>query len=348
MKIETAQLPANQALDLPAVQDWLGRRGVAVEGRLTAHQIQGGRSNLTFFLSDAAGSRWVLRRPPMGHFLATAHDVAREVKVLEALASAVPVPAVIGLHQDADGVPFYVMREVPGRVIRTAADAEVLTPSARATSGVELMTGLATLHGLDPDSVGLGAFGRGSGYLERQIALWQRQGDEYRTQEFAEADQVRERLLRSLPEQNQIVLVHGDYRLDNVLVNNAGELQAILDWELCTRGDPWVDLAVCLYYWTDPADLIHPFLDPPTVEAGFLDRGALLEAYTAASGRTPPNLDYYLGYAAWRLALVFEGVLGRFASGAYGESDVAEEQRLTETVKQLVAHASELLDGTGG
>jgi aminoglycoside phosphotransferase (APT) family kinase protein len=280
--------------------------------------------------------------------MATAHDVVREARVMGALAGVVPVPTVVGTGEDADGVAFYVMDEVPGRVVRTSADAVSLAPAARLAGGRALMEGLAELHAADAESIGLGSFGRGSDYLQRQIAAWQRMGDEYRNEPFPEADAVRDRLLADVPVQEYISLVHGDYRLDNILIADDGSLNAILDWELCTRGDPYVDLAVCLYYWTESGDPVHPFLDPPTVLDGFMSRDELLAAYIAAGGRPPARLGYYLGYAAWRLALVLEGVLGRFASGAYGVSDPVEEGRLARTVKLLVAHAHELLDAQEG
>jgi aminoglycoside phosphotransferase (APT) family kinase protein len=335
-------------LDLAAVAASLRAFGCDPRDPLTAHQITGGRSNLTYFLTDTIGCRWVLRRPPLGHVMATAHDVVREARVLQALSGVVPVPVVVGTGQDADGVAFYVMDEVPGRVVRTSADADTLAPAARAACGRALMEGLARLHAVAPEAVGLGSFGRGTEYLQRQIGAWQRMGDQYRTEPFPAADAIRDRLLADAPEQEHVTLVHGDYRLDNILIGDDGSLAAILDWELCTRGDPYVDLAVCLYYWTEPTDPLHPFPDPPTVMDAFLTREQLLAEYVAAGGRRPARLGYYLGYAAWRLALVLEGVLGRFASGAYGESDPQEEQRLQRVVKLLVAHAGELLDAEGG
>jgi aminoglycoside phosphotransferase (APT) family kinase protein len=331
------------ALDLKAIETWLDSRGRVVVAPMTATQIQGGRSNLTYFLTAADGARWVLRRPPLGRVMATAHDVGREVKVLLALYGHVPVPAVVGEGVDGTGVPFYVMHEVPGRVIRTDADALDLSPQARGQCGPSMMAGLAALHQIEPDRVGLGQFGRGTEYLQRQVRLWQRMGDQYRTSSFPEADAIRDRLLRTAPTQEHVVLVHGDYRLDNVLVDDAGALNAMLDWELCTRGDPFVDLAVCLYYWTESADLIHPFAHPATVLPSFANREDLLVAYVAAGGRRLPRPDFYFGYAAWRLSLVFEGVLGRFRDGAYGASDVAEEERLAGVIKHLIAHAAELL-----
>lgn len=332
------------ALDLKFLQGWLGSHQVAAEGRLTAELIQGGRSNLTFFVSDDAGSRWVLRRPPLGTVLATAHDVAREYRVMNALAGTdVPVPSLIGLGKGTDDVPFYVMHEVEGLVLRSQQDCARFEPQARERCGRALVHGLASLHAVDPASVGLEQLGRGHDYLARQIRMWQGQAEQHRTEGFPEADAVRNRLLAHLPEQSRVTLVHGDYRLDNVLVDAQGELQAILDWELCTRGDPLVDLAVFLYYWTEQDDPVRPFPDPPSLLSGFPSRDDLLELYAAASGCSPDRWNYYLGYAAWRLALVFEGVAGRSASGAYGLPDADEDQRLRAVVRELINHAESLL-----
>lgn len=338
-------MPAD-ALDLLELEQWLEDRGIEVSGPLSAEVIPGGRSNLTFFVDDAAGRRWVLRRPPLGELLATAHDVAREHRAMSALAGTpVPVPRVLGLGADAMQVPFYVMDEVRGLVLREGATVSaVLAPSAPAKAGAALAGTLAALHAVDADAVGLGTLGRGVDYAPRQIALWQRQAEQHRAAAFTEADAVRDRLLAALPEQREVTLVHGDYRLDNAIVGEDGEVRAVLDWELCTRGDPLVDLGVFLYYWTEAADPVAPFPDPPTALPGWPGRAALLASYEAASGRSVTRIHWYLAFAAWRLALVFEGVAGRSAAGAYGAPDAAEERRLAEVVRALVGHAGQLLE----
>ncbi len=335
-----------QALDLLALESWLRSRGAVVDGPLDAELIRGGRSNLTFFLVDATGHRWVLRRPPLGSVLATAHDVAREFRVMSALAGTpVPVPRMVGLGTDAAGVAYYVMDEVQGLVLRDGSTTlRSLTPPARAYAGAGLADTLAALHAVEPDAVGLGRLGRGGHYLARQIAMWQRQAEQHRCAAFLAADVVRDRLIVALPSQRETTLVHGDYRLDNVLVDDGGSLRAVLDWELCTRGDPLVDLGVFLYYWTQATDSVVPFPDPPTVLPGFFSRRELLARYTQASGRAVDRLAFYLAYAAWRLALVFEGIAGRSAAGAYGAADIEEERRLAEVAGALVVHAGTLLD----
>lgn len=331
-------------LDLPVLAAWLRALGEAVTAPLEAEPITGGRSNLTFLLRDGQGRRWVLRRPPLGSILATAHDVVREARVLAALApTSVPVPKVVGTGVDDQGVSFYVMHEVPGLVVRDAASARSLPTSARLRCAVALAEGLGELHAVDPEQVGLGRLGRGEDYVSRQIALWQRQAEHHRHADFPAADAVRDRLLASVPDQAQTTLVHGDYRLDNALVTPAGELQAVLDWELCTRGDPLCDLGVFLYYWTEEGDPVRPFPDPATLLPGFPGRNLLLDHYVRKSGREVRRIHYYLAYAAWRLALVFEGVAARSAAGAYGAADSEEEHRLAELACGLIGHADELL-----
>jgi aminoglycoside phosphotransferase (APT) family kinase protein len=335
-----------EALDLDALAPWLRGQGVEVVEPLSAELITGGRSNLTFFLIDGAGRRWVLRRPPLGSLLVGAHDVGREFRVLAALAATpVPVPRVLGFDTDAQQVPFYVMEEVSGVVLRAgAAAAATLTPSGQRRVGTALARTLAALHAVQPDAIGLGTFGRGEDYLPRQIALWQRQGEQHRVTRFADADAVRDRLLARLPEQREVTLVHGDYRLDNAVIAADGEVRAVLDWELCTRGDPLADVGVFLYYWTEASDPVVPFPDPPTARPGWPDRAALLADYAAASGRSVERVNWYLAFAAWRLALVFEGVAGRSAAGAYGVPDAAEERRLRDVTRELAAHANRLLN----
>lgn len=335
---------AAEALDLAATREWLTRQGIRVNGPLQAKLIEGGLSNLTFFLSDSGGNRWVLRRPPLGNVLITAHDVGRECRVLAALADTpVPVPKIIGSDIDAHGTPYYVMEEVAGVVLRDADQASSLKKPALRRTGKALIEGLAKLHQVDPTEVGLERLGRGEDYLARQIVMWQAQAEHYRVAPATAAEAVRDRLLDSLPPQRDTTLVHGDYKLDNVLVDERGEVAAILDWELCTRGDPLVDVAVCAYYWTEPSDPVQPFERPPSALEGMPSRAELLDHYAAITGRNIDRLDYYFAYAAWRLALVFEGVIGRSQAGAYGTHDTHEESRLQGIVTDLIGEAETFL-----
>jgi aminoglycoside phosphotransferase (APT) family kinase protein len=335
-----------EALDLPALVPWLVDRGLDVIEPLSAQVISGGRSNLTFFVSDGGGKRWVLRRPPLGSLLEGAHDIGRECRVVSALAdTSVPVPRVLGFDVDADSVPFYVMEEVAGLVIRDGPTATAsLAREGHNRVGPALAKTLATLHSVDPDTVGLGTMGRGVGYLPRQVSLWQRHGERYGVKASAAAATVRDRLLATLPEQREVTMIHGDFRLDNAIVGPDGDVRAILDWELCTRGDPLADLGVFLYYWTESSDPVFPFPDPPTAGVGWPSRAALLDEYSMVSGRTVGRMSWYLAFAAWRLALAFVGIAGRSANGAYANPNAAEERRLTEVSQGLLAHAGRLLD----
>jgi aminoglycoside phosphotransferase (APT) family kinase protein len=200
------------------------------------------------------------------------------------------------------------------------------------------------VHSVDVDTVGLADLGKGVDYASRQAASWQRQAEHHRQTPNGEADRVYARLLERMPAQSEVTLVHGDYRLDNAVFTPNGNLRAVLDWELCTRGDPLVDLGVFLYYWTEPGDPVRPFDDPATTEWGWPGRREILAEYEAVSGRSVGRINWYLGYAAWRLATVFEGVRGRSAHGAYGDPDAAELSRLGLVVDSLVGHATGLLD----
>jgi aminoglycoside phosphotransferase (APT) family kinase protein len=334
------------AIDLAALLPWLVAQGLEVVDPISASVISGGRSNLTFFVVDGAGRRWVLRRPPLGTLLAGAHDIERECRVVAALADTpVPVPRVVGLGSDHDNVPFYVMEAVEGFVIRDHVTATAtLDPEGPRQVGPALTRTLATLHSVDAQTVGLGTLGRGTDYLARQISLWQRHGERHRVTSFPAADTVRDRLLATVPDQREVTLIHGDYRLDNAIIDRAGDVRAILDWELSTLGDPLVDLAVFLYYWTEPGDPVFPFPDPPTVSVGWPNRSALLEEYSRISDRSVERISWYLAFAAWRLALAFEGIAGRSAIGAYGNADAVEERRLRDASRGLIAHAGQLLD----
>jgi aminoglycoside phosphotransferase (APT) family kinase protein len=291
-----------------------------VAGPLSAELIAGGRSNLTYYLTDGV-TRWVLRRPPLGHVLRTAHDMGREFRVLSALAgTAVPVPATVHLCADPEplGAPFYLMAQVPGVVLRTRAQCEQL--GARATTAVvhRLVDVLARLHGIDPDSVGLGDFGRPRGYLERQVARWRKQLDSSRSREIAGIDDLHAKLAASVPESSRHTLLHGDYRLDNALVDTTGpagpDIAAVLDWEMATLGDPLADVGLLVVYTSGRRgdDIITGDV---TNAPGFPSTDELVERYARSTGIDVSNLDWYVALACFKLAVVLEGIHYRFSHG---------------------------------
>jgi aminoglycoside phosphotransferase (APT) family kinase protein len=317
--IETSEVP--EGIDAGRVTAWFEAHAPEVEPPLQFSLIAGGRSNLTYRVGDAGGRSWVLRRPPLGHVLATAHDVGREHRIISALAATdVPVAPVIGLCTDdgVNGAPFYVMGFVDGLVVRDRAAAERLGVDERGHASHRLAEVLASIHGVDPDAVGLGDLGRREGYIERQLRRWYGQWQSSKTRELAVVDEVHDALASRVPDQGAATIVHGDYRLDNCLLEPDGSIAAVLDWELCTLGDPLADMGLLLVYWTEPGDSHPALLEAPTLAEGFPSRLDLMDMYAAASGRDVSAVDYYVAFGYWKLACILEGVYARYRGGAMG------------------------------
>jgi aminoglycoside phosphotransferase (APT) family kinase protein len=329
--------PGIEAANLTA---WFADRAPELVEPLRFEIIAGGRSNLTYRVDDAAGHAWVLRRPPLGHVLATAHDMAREHRIVSALGPTdVPVPTLLGLCEDdaVTGAPFYVMDFVEGAVVRDRATGEELQPAARQRVGYELTEVLARIHRVDPDAVGLGDLGRKEAYVERQLRRWHRQWEQSKTRELPVVDEVHDALSSSIPEQGPATIVHGDYRLDNCLVAPDGTIQAVLDWELCTLGDPLADVGLLLVYWTQPGDELAVLGASATIVDGFPSRAELAESYAKASGRDVANLGYYMAFGYWKLACILEGVHARYRAGAMGET--GDFEFFGQLVEQLAGTA---------
>jgi aminoglycoside phosphotransferase (APT) family kinase protein len=331
-------------IDEGKVTTWLAARS-DITPPLTFDVVQGGRSNLTYVVSDAADRRLVLRRPPLHGVLQSAHDMGREHRIISALASAhVPVPATLGYEEDetVTGAPFYVMEHVAGVVVRDAATArDALEPGIRTAASEDLVDVLVQLHEVDVDAVGLGDLARREDYLARQLKRWRGQLHQARTRELPVLDEVHDRLVARIPEQGQATIVHGDYRLDNLMLDPAtGRVQAVLDWELTTLGDPLADVGLLLVYWADPGDEVIPLLDAPTTVEGFLSRREVAERYAERSDRDLAEIDYYVAFGYWKLACILEGVYSRYASGAYGETDDSF-QRFGDVVIALGERAAE-------
>jgi aminoglycoside phosphotransferase (APT) family kinase protein len=302
------------------VARWLTGLGVRVRGPLTFEVVPGGRSNLTYRLTDAAGSRWILRRPPLTSLHASAHDVLREHRVMAALRpTVVPVPAMVGAEPDAGviGAPFFVMDFVDGTVLTDQATAEsALTVQARARAGPAFADLLADLHEVDPAAGGLGDPARGAGYLDRQLRRWGGQLD--RLDQDGRLTGVLRRLAADPPVQAGVAIVHGDFRPGNIIVGPDGSIRALLDWELCTLGDPLADLGWLLAYWGSGTEVALP-LPVPTRAAGFPSRPTILQRYAERSGRAVDDIGYYVAFALWRLAVILAGVHARTRDGGYGD-----------------------------
>ena len=334
-------------IDVPAVTAWFTEHTDAVPP-LAFDLIAGGRSNLTFRVTDTAGGAWVLRRPPLGHVLATAHDMGREHRIISALAPTdVPVAPVVGLCTDetVNGAPFYVMDFVDGLVIRDAAVAKDVPIDVRRAAGMSIAATLAKIHAVDPDAVGLGELGRKEGYIARQLKRWNGQFEQARTREVPEVTRAYERLLEGIPEQGPAAIVHGDYRLDNCMIDASGEVIAVLDWEICTLGDPLADLGLLMVYWTEAGDPLAA-LPSATTLPGFPTRAELVAAYQQAGGRPVGDLDYYVAFGYWKLACILEGVYTRYKAGAMGD-DGADADAFGDTVRLLGEASLAALDRMG-
>ncbi len=296
--------------DLGALAGWLADLGVDVAPPLAARRIGLGQSNLTYRLADAAGRHWVLRRPPLGELLASAHDVAREHRILVALAgTGVPVPGVVGLRPE-DG-PALVMEYVDGLVVDRMEVAAGLSPQVRSGIGPSLARTLAAIHSVDVAAVGLAGLAGHAPYAGRQLRRWARQLDASRTRELPDLDRLTERLGRRVPEHHGLVLVHGDPHIRNVICSPVtGEVLATLDWELSTLGDPLADLGTLLAYWPEAGEAPDGFFQASALP-GFADRDDLVTTYLGATGRDPGALGFWHVLALWKVAIIAEGVRRR-------------------------------------
>jgi len=286
-----------------------------VAGPLTGSLVAGGKSNLTYVVSD--GHReWVVRRPPLGHVLATAHDMTREHRVMTALRdTSVPVPRTFALCEDESviGAKFYVMERVHGTPYRTAAELAALGPErTRAISRRSVET-LATLHSVDPAAVGLADFGRPEGFLERQVRRWKKQLDASRSRSLAGADELHALLAAGIPAEQSPAIVHGDYRLDNLLIDEQDRIAAVLDWEMATLGDPLTDVALMLVYGR--LGSLDASVSDVSSAPGFLTEVETVELYGARSGRDLSAMGFYLGLASFKLAVILEGIHFRYTQG---------------------------------
>lgn len=315
-------------LDLPALGAFLDHvcPGM-VSGPLRAEIIAGGKSNITYAVTDGVGT-WVVRRPPLGHVLATAHDMGREYRVMSALhGTGVPVPRMIAICEDANvmGEPFYAMELASGAAYREASQLADLGPDRTRMIAERMVDVLLGLHAVDPASVGLADFGRPAGFLQRQVRRWKQQLDASATRDLPRAEELARMLAASVPVDASPAIVHGDYRLDNLLIGDGDQVTAVLDWEMATLGDPLTDVAL-LYVYMRLARVGNAIADAMSAP-GFLTPDEALARYVAASPRDTSQMGFYLGLAFFKLAVIVEGIHRRFIDGKTvgdGFSDVGQ------------------------
>ncbi|MGH1565104.1 phosphotransferase family protein [Mumia sp. DW29H23] len=292
-----------------------------VGGPLTGVVIAGGRSNLTYDVTDGE-THLIVRRPPLGHVLATAHDMGREYTVINALGPTdVPVPHAYVLCEDTEviGSPFYVMSKAEGRAIRRAGELEELGPERTADIAGRLIDTLADLHAVEPASVGLAEFGRPDGYLERQVRRWTKQAEASKSRELAGYEELRDYLAAHVPSHSDATIVHGDFRLDNALVDTSPDgkdrITAVLDWEMATLGDPLSDIALTIVYQEMGRSTRNNAVADATAAAGYPTVDEVLERYSARSGRDVSSMGFHLALGYFKLAIIVEGIHYRYTQG---------------------------------
>lgn len=337
------QTPAG--IDAEGLTAWFQLHVPGVVAPLRFSLIAGGHSNLTFKVDDAAGSAYVLRRPPTGQVLATAHDMGREHTIISAVHGGdVPVPRTIGVeHEGAvNGAPFYVMDFVEGAVLHDEELAAEVPMSEREVLGDHVIEVLAALHALDPDEVGLGELGKKADYIPRQLRRWSKQWEQSKTRELPEMEDIHRVLEERMPEQIGASIVHGDYRMGN-MITGEGRVLAVLDWELCTLGDAMADVGYLMNNWIGPGEA-PAGTSGPTAAGGFASRDHLIGRYQDLTGRDVSQVDYYRAFSHWRLAAIVEGVLNRYLNGAMGDQD-GDTDLFRLQVDNLAANSLTLLGG---
>ncbi len=346
-------IDAPEGINVEPVSAWMEQNVAGAVGPFRFEMITGGHSNLTFRVDSGDGRAFVLRRPPLSAVLATAHDMAREHRVISAVAkTAVPVPRALGLCLDetVNGAPFYVMNYVDGVVLHGEEEVAESLPGhdVRAAVSRSAAEALADLHVADHVAIGLGDLGRTEGYVDRQLRRWQGQWEKTKTRELAAMEEAYDLLVKAKPDQRYTSVVHGDYRLGNMLIDpGTGAVLAVLDWELCTLGDPLADFGYLLNNWLEPGEPNYRgATDFPTQAGGFLSKDEVTNIYCERTGFDADHLaehrNYYQSFQMWRLAAIVEGVYSRYLKGAMGE--VTEDiHEYAEQVTNLAHSALDLL-----
>ena len=336
-----------EGINVEKVTNWLVERIPGIKLPLSFTLIAGGHSNLTFRCEDDAGNAYVLRRPPLGHVLESAHDMGREHKIIDALkGSDVPVPANHGLCKDnaVNGANFYVMEFIDGLVLNDSVIAATLSEASRIPIGEDVVDILCKLHAIDPDNVGLGDLGRKEDYLARQLKRWTKQWEAAKTHDIPEMEESCRLLADRMPKQIGATIVHGDFRLGNMILAE-GKVKAILDWELCTLGDPLADVGYLMNNWVTLEEVLEPGEgdQSPSAAGGFISRERIVEIYEEATGRDLSGINYYRAFSHWRLAAIGQGVYKRYLVGAMGEDRDVDLEKKKAGVARKAVSALELL-----
>lgn len=338
-----------KGIERERVTQWLAETLPRAAPPFAFRLIAAGGSNLTYRFEDARGGAFILRRPPVAGALATAHDMGREWRIMHALgahAPQVPVPAMLAFCDDpaVTGAPFYVMEFVDGLILRDRAGAADMDVAACRAAMRSLVATQAALHTLDPAAVGLGDLGKHEGYVARQLSRWRRQVEASKTRDLPLLGQLHERLGAGIPpETRRPGLAHGDYRFDNTVLGPDHRVRAVLDWELCTIGDPVADFFWSLMYWAEPEDEISFLPDPPTRLPQFPRRAEVVACYEEITGQALPHAAFYTAFGWWKQACIVEGVYARLVKGASGGMKTAPPEQVARIVERYLERAASAL-----
>jgi aminoglycoside phosphotransferase (APT) family kinase protein len=339
-----------EGYDIPAVEEWIAANVPALQPPFEWTRLEGGHSNLTYRITNAAGAAAVIRRPPQGDLLPKAHDMSREWALISALGpTPVPVAAALGFCEtpDVTGAWFYVMGHVNGRPIYSGDDArEWIAPAARRTLGESFISVLAALHKLDPDRIGLGSLGKKDAYVTRQMKTWYRSwtsSAEAANYDDERIHRLQQRLTQEMPEQGPARVVHGDYGLHNVLINENAIVAAVVDWEISTLGDPLADLAYALNQWAEPDDALPVRDNAPTSIGGFHTRDELASTYADRTGADLSRLSYYTAFNWWKSACIVHGVYARYCAGQKSTEGV-DLEGLRERIGRYLTLSAQAMD----
>ncbi|MFL2647786.1 MAG: phosphotransferase family protein [Candidatus Actinomarinales bacterium] len=316
-------------------------KNIEIDKNFQYEQFKVGRSNITFKIFDDKNS-YVLRRPPYGNKLESAHNMSREYRIIDELSKnnlKVPKPIFLYTEKDISDDDFYIMEYIEGKTISDNIEAELLSTDEKITISNSFIKTIADIHNFDVVSSKLEDLGKHQGYVERQLNRWTKQFEAQKVREIDDLDHATELLFENIPKQQKISIVHGDYRLDNVRVNN-GSVAAVVDWELCTIGDPLADIGTIIASWSNSKEKDSPFIYSPTLSDGFLSRSKLLEIYSNNSDLDLRNIEFYVRLSYWKHAMIMEGVYVRYSRGSYGNINEKEIELFKESTVMFAKKAA--------
>ena len=314
---------------------------IEIDRNFQYEQFKVGRSNITFKIFDDKNS-YVLRRPPYGNKLESAHNMSREYKIIDELSKnnlKVPKPIFLYTEKDITEDDFYIMEYVEGKTISDNIEAKLLSSDEKQTISNTFIETIADIHNFDVVNSKLNDLGKHEGYVERQLNRWTKQFEAQKVREIEDLDFATEMLFQNIRKQQKISIVHGDYRLDNVRVNN-GKVAAVVDWELCTIGDPLADLGTIIASWSNSKEKDTPFIYSPTLSDGFLSRSELLEIYSNNSDLDLKNIEFYVRLSYWKHAMIMEGVYVRYSRGSYGKINKKEIELFKQSTVMFAKKAA--------